>query len=123
MTAVHPVDDILAHYGVLGMKWGRRKGDSDSASVAKPLSADAEAAQRFRKIGPNSLSNDELRQLNQRTQLEVDYARLNPSKYKKAKTVVAEVIAVGATVRTVHSMVNSPAGKAAREAVTAFLTK
>lgn len=112
------VDEFLAHYGVLGMKWGKRKGQT--VEVAPP-SADAANARAYKAKGVHALSNDELRQLNQRTQLEMDYARLNPGGYKKAKAVVTEVMAVTATARAMYAFVNSPMGKAAQEKVKEFL--
>ena len=118
-TDVLVTEDILKHYGVLGMKWGRRKGEQDST----PASQDHINAQTFRQKGIHSLSNDELRQLNQRTQLETDYARLNPSNFKKGKAVVSEILLAAATVRTAYNYVNSPMGKAVRDKVTAILSK
>lgn len=115
----HPVDDILEHFGVIGMKWGKHKAGVEAA----PASKDAQEAKSFRSAGVHSLSNDELRKLNQRTQLETDYARLNPSKLKKGKAVVAEVLIAAATIRTVYNYVNSPMGKAVRAGIEGTVRK
>ena len=80
------VDDILAHYGVKGMRWGVRKSEHEGGTRAKrapvPVSADKqkanEAAARVSKKGDTSaLSNQELQQLVQRMNLEQQYSRLS----------------------------------------------
>ena len=72
--------NYLAHYGVLGMKWGVRKKSrtpsSDSAKV-KPL----------RKKHVDEMSNQELRDLNNRLQLERQYKDLTKKKSIGKKAV------------------------------------
>lgn len=68
------VDAFLEHFGILGMHWGRRK-------VKGPASEDHANVQAIRsKVksakGIHSLSNDELRTLTDRLNLESNYARL-----------------------------------------------
>lgn len=70
-----PVDEII-HYGVKGMKWGRRK-----ATTSAPIqSSDAKRANKARakakSKGTQSLSNDELKLLNERIRLEKQYGDL-----------------------------------------------
>lgn len=83
-----PEDHELAHYGVLGMKWGRRRavgpdGLVKKSSSPKEFSEDAAKAkssgEKARAKGVQSLSNDELRQLNDRLNLETNYSRLTSS--------------------------------------------
>lgn len=87
----------LKHYGVLGMKWGRRKGrivSEDSANTAK-----------IRKKKIREMSNQELRTANDRLTLERNYKSLTkrPNNTKKvingfiktAGTVTAIVAAAG----------------------------
>ena len=64
--------DTLAHFGVKGMKWGRRKADTgpgpDASSDAKKA---FEAKQKLGKKGnPEKLSNQELQVLVNRMNLE-----------------------------------------------------
>lgn len=61
--------NYLAHYGVLGMKWGvRRKSRTPSADSAK--------VKAIRKKKVNEMSNQELRDANNRLQLEKQYKDL-----------------------------------------------
>lgn len=77
--------DFLEHYGVKGMKWGVRRSPSElrraafKRSTPEP-SEDKQAANSFKakvqKGNTDALSNDELRKLNERMQLEQSYSSL-----------------------------------------------
>lgn len=66
-------DEILAHFGVLGMKWGKRK--------ARPVSSDAKAKAAVKeKVKENkvaSVTNVQLQSAIRRMQLEQDFKRLS----------------------------------------------
>lgn len=65
------VEDFLQHFGVKGMKWGKRKN---------PASSDAAASKNIRttakKKGIHTVSNKELQQAIERMRLEQDFKRL-----------------------------------------------
>lgn len=67
------VDKILVHFGVLGMKWGKRK--------ARPVSSDAKAKAAVKeKVKENkvaSVTNVQLQSAIRRMQLEQDFKRLS----------------------------------------------
>lgn len=77
-------EDALEHFGVRGMKWGvRRNRESGGGSAprrGKSVSVDAARFDKTRKKvktrGVSSLSNAELKALNERINLEQNYARL-----------------------------------------------
>lgn len=102
----------LKHYGVPGMKWGRRK---DRKSGVTP-SSDHREAQALKKKSLPELSNKELRDLTNRQNLEQQYTRLNPGTRKRGSAAVKAAIAVAGTGLTVYNMSTSPGGKAAIEA-------
>lgn len=67
----------LAHYGVLGMKWGvRRDNPSGSKKKSSPGSDDYQKARTLRKQGPKNLTNAELRTAVERMNLERQYKDL-----------------------------------------------
>lgn len=79
------VDDVLAHYGIRGMKWGVRRsnpsasggnGSGDSRRNAAEISEDAKAALVARAKPPYSLSNKEMQTIITRMNLEQQYDRL-----------------------------------------------
>lgn len=85
-VSMSSLDDGLAHYGVKGMKWGKRKAPSEvtvrtdhnkiktSGGVKQPAHPDAAEAkvaiQKLKKSGPNALSNRELKLVATRLNLE-----------------------------------------------------
>lgn len=109
---VETVDEFLAHYGVPGMKWGKRKSSS-SSSEEKTSSSDHEKVAQLRAKRPSEMSNEELRVLTNRMNLEQNYARLNPGKVSQGKAYVAAAIGTAGMAISVYNMVKSPAAKAA----------
>lgn len=65
-------EDFLAHYGVKGMKWGRKKG-TPSADAAKSTAVRTTA----KKAGVKSVSNKDLQEAINRMRLEQDFKRLS----------------------------------------------
>lgn len=133
------VEDALAHFGVLGMKWGVRRGEGGTGSGAEPVvvtqrrpgsklkakggkghSPDDDAikavaaAQKAKKSGLHSLSNQELQKLTQRMNLEQQYIRLKetePTAFHQGMLKIKKVLGLGKTLNEVHQFINSPAGK------------
>lgn len=86
----------LYHYGVQGMKWGVRKARAtrnvnSSKRIDRPSDDGYRAAilrEKARSGGKQALSNEELRILNERTQLEMNYNKLNPSQVEVGRQKV-----------------------------------
>lgn len=101
--------NYLMHYGVLGMKWGvrrNRSGSSGGSGNKRSMSDDAREAQSIRKKKPSEMSNAELRKVNERTRLEQEYSRLNPSTVKKGLAAVAGIIGVMNTAVNLYNSGN-----------------
>ena len=64
--------DELYHYGVLGMRWGRRKARKST------LSDDHLKTQKIKKKRISELSNKELQEYNNRKNLERNYNSFKP---------------------------------------------
>ena len=115
MTTEELVNNFLAHYGVKGMRWGVRKkakfgGKTDANG---PASQDHKSVSELRKKPLHQLSNDDIRKLNERINLERQFKNLNPDKVQKGtKTAHRMLDTLGVGVKA-FNMLNSPAGKAA----------
>lgn len=132
------LDTVLSHYGVKGMKWGRRKDRSPvdiqtSAEPGKrvqakggenqPASEDARRAaaakQKAKASTTDALSNKELQELVTRMNLEQQYSRLTSrdSGLKRFNASVKEVLGIGKTYNEVIAFQNSPAGQQIKDAL------
>lgn len=93
-------ENELLHYGILGMKWGVRrtpeqlrrargelKSDSDKGSKN---STNNSSSIRSRKL--SSFSDEELKKVVQRLQLEEQYKKLNPEKVSMGKRFVNKML-------------------------------
>lgn len=104
------VDDILAHYGVKGMRWGVRKSRRSSGKARKTPSPSAPAKKpgkvrsavtklrtpkRDFKMEAKNMSDEDLRKILNRMDMEKKYATMmneltNPKKEKSAVHKMAE---------------------------------
>jgi len=84
------VENVLAHYGKKGMKWGVR--NTSSAPVAKSSDAKkAEKAQiKAKTKGTKALTNNELKLLNERIRLEQQFSQMNPKTISKGKKFISK---------------------------------
>lgn len=87
------LDEVLAHHGIKGMRWGvRRRTGSDgrvSGGSSHETSSDAARATdyhtRARSSGTHTLSNQELRHLTDRMTLEMRYSEMTAKQAPKSK--------------------------------------
>ena len=93
---------FLQHYGVLGMKWGRRKARSNVSSNKKPKSTKNTTTSKPKPKPPQrQLSDAELRAAVNRLRLEREYAELTYRASSRAKVEsVVKTIGTVATLTT-----------------------
>jgi hypothetical protein len=113
VSTEEPIENLY-HVGVLGMKWGRRKGKT---TQSRPNSEDHKESRSLKKNKVSTLSNAELRKLNDRLQLEKQYSALNPSKTQKGLNYVKSITAAGTTLAALYAVTQTPFGKKVREVV------
>ena len=128
--AESPEDYELFHYGVKGMKWGVRKRDggvrtsrlerklAEKAEEAKTHSSDHKTAQKLRAKPLATMSNDDIKTLNKRLELETNYARLMESTRKKGTLEKGFEFALGINKQTdrVANVYNSPTASLVKKA-------
>ena len=98
----------LYHYGILGMKWGVRRDRSRSGGSRRKrsMSDDAREASTIKKKKVSQMSNAELKKLNERSRLEQEYSRLNPSSVRKGWKFVASAAGIMGTTLAVYNNSN-----------------
>lgn len=92
------VNNELYHYGVLGMKWGVRRSPAQIARVSKgknTVSEDYERAHKKTKV--KYMSDKELRDTNNRLQMERQYEQLTEKKKSAGRKFVTGVLVASAT--------------------------
>ena len=90
----------LAHYGILGMKWGIRRTEAQLARArGKTKSDDADdnekktsSASSSKKKSVSEMSDDELRKAVNRLQLEKQYRDLSPKNVSAGQRFVNKVM-------------------------------
>lgn len=107
--------DELYHHGVLGMRWGHRKTNTSSSrgikkkrmsnrayQYYKSSSKDSRRAQMIKRKPVNQMSNEELKTLNYRQQLEYNYKQNNPGKIKRGMAILGAVAAGLGTMSSIN---------------------
>lgn len=105
-----PMEDFLKHYGVVGMRWGVRNKSMESPKY--PKSEDHVRARDLKRKPISSLSNAEIKFLNERLNLEQNVSRLNPNKIKKGRDTAKEIVATVGVITSVVGLARSQYGKA-----------
>lgn len=106
---MNDISRSLKHWGVLGMKWGRRKGDV-SLNKTDATSTDHKRAQSLKKKRINEMSNDELQELVKRMNLEKQYRGVKKREIGPGEKFVAEILANQARL-TINSFIASQGPK------------
>lgn len=114
----------LQHYGIPGMKWGKRKDKTgSSSSKTSEVSDDAKRANdartKAKTKGVQSLSNKELQDVVTRDNLMRQYNQLTPAKKSTGQKVYDGLKTTVKYANEAYGMYNSPAGRMLRETLKA----
>ena len=114
-------EDHLKHYGVLGMKWGKRKARKQDIEVQRRVNE--ELSKQSSK--PRRMSNKELQSRVKRLELEKKYRDLTPKpetgmSIDKVVKTLGTVAAISGSAYTIYSNLDklSKAAKAAKKVAT-----
>jgi len=111
-VSMSDVKNKIEHTGVLGMKWGRRSGSGGgghSKKKSSTSSAENKVAMLLKKKKVSEMTNDELRTVSTRIQLEQTYKTLNPGKVHTGKKIVAGLL--GSVAKSVANQATQYAGQ------------
>lgn len=106
-------EEYLEHYGVKGMKWGKRRARIQNARSSDFIQV-KDIRDKAKSTKTSSLSNQELQTAITRMNLEQQFTRLNPTKRKKGQAFVKALLGAGKTANEVVAFNNSPAGQQIR---------
>ena len=81
--------DILEHFGILGMKWGRRRGKKTTTTNTSPEHKNKVLLKK-KKI--SEMTNSELKTLNERLQLERSYKELKSTDMSAGKKFIMDLV-------------------------------
>lgn len=99
------MENELYHYGVLGMRWGVRRSKSGSSSSGKSSkrskpAVDPSYKKAHAKKKLKYMSDNELREVNKRLNLEKNYSDLTRTK-SKGKAAVDAFVSTAGTIAAV----------------------
>lgn len=86
MDHLSKAPDSLSHYGILGMRWGKKKNTDASESE------DHKKASAIKKKKLKDMTNEELKVLTTRLQLERQYRDLSKHQLSSGKKIVTNLL-------------------------------
>ena len=96
--ALEEVYDYLEHFGIKGMRWGVRRSVGSNGRVGQRKrrdSTDFKTTAPLRKRPARTLTNMQLKKVNERMQLEQKFHKMNPTKVQRGKDYVDDVLRIG----------------------------
>lgn len=101
-------NSFLEHSGKKGMKWGIRNSVNRFKNRIKNphYSKDYKQTKNLRRKSSKYLSNNQLRELNKRMELEQNYNRLSTTPLNRGFTIARNIIAISGTIAGLYAMRN-----------------
>lgn len=89
---INPISGELAHFGILGMRWGVRHRPGEGGRAPLPSSEEHRKTRIVRHTPLAALTNQQIREFNDRMNLEQQYRKLTQSKLSKGKAVITQLL-------------------------------
>lgn len=99
------IEATLAHFGIIGMKWGVRRESSGG-------SEDHRRAKELKSRGIKHLSNAEINDLLKRLQLEKQMRDVSVNELKRGEEIVKTILNIGTTAAAIYGLSKTPLGEA-----------
>lgn len=103
--------NYLVHHGVKGMKWGvhrvKRSASSINRRRTSRYSKDYNETRSLRRKSSKQLSNEELKKLNKRMELEQNYNRLSTSSVNRGMAVARKIVSTAGVVGGLYAISKS----------------
>ena len=101
-------NSFLEHSGKKGMKWGIRNSVKRLKNRIKNphYSKDYKQTKNLRRKSSKYLSNNQLRELNKRMELEQNYNRLSTTPLNRGFTIARNIIAISGTIAGLYAIQN-----------------
>lgn len=101
-------NSFLEHSGKKGMKWGIRNSVKRLKNRIKNphYSKDYKQTKNLRQKSSKYLSNNQLRELNKRMELEQNYNRLSTTPLNRGFMIARNIIAISGTIAGLYAMRN-----------------
>lgn len=86
--------EYLQHWGILGMKWGKKKGrkKTPTKTIRTSASDDYLAKEKLKSKSLKEMSNKEIRSFTERIQLEKQYSDLTKKEISRGRKMVDEFL-------------------------------
>lgn len=104
---------VVVHSGVKGMRWGVRRSKPQKQGPSKDSKRTTATLTKAKRSQVKSLTNKELKEANQRLEMEKKFKQLKPRTKLMIGIAAAGAIIAGANKGM--TFINSPAGKIAME--------
>lgn len=111
------IDEFLEHYGVKGMHWGIRNENRRTILRGRRIKPQHTPAHDFEKIQALkhvpvwAMSDEDIRLVNNRLQLEQNYYRLNPGKVHQGRTAAKHILETVGIGVAAYNILTSPFGQ------------
>ena len=113
--------NYLMHHGVKGMKWGVRRAKRSVSSLNRrrtsKYSKDYNETRTLRRKSSKQLSNEDLKKLNKRMELEQNYNRLSTSSVNRGMAVARKIVSTAGVVGGLYAISKSEYTKAGAEII------